>query len=577
MQRLKKHLKKHKKGYLISIAAMIGSIGLDMFNPMMTKLIIDEVIKKGKMEIFPWALGAIVGITIGRAVLGYIKEFTCDLTGTKVIADYRKELFNHIQSLPFSFFDRTNTGELMSRIKEDCDTIWRAISYGAILLAEQIIYFIVASAILFYISWKLALISLIVMPIIAWLALDLEKKIGETYGKISDQSAVLNTTAQENIAGMRLVKAFAREKYEIGKFMEENERNYHLQVEQSFVWSKYHPKIEFLSNIVIVLVTAAGGYLVIGEEMSLGTLVAFTNYVYMLIWPMRMIGWLTNMMGECRAALEKIDRIFIEKPEIQTPQDKIELPTIRGYVKFEDVSLEYHGARVLHNISIDAKPGSTIAIMGTTGAGKSSLIHLLGRYYEPTEGRITIDGVDIRKIDLTMLRKSISVVMQDTFLFSDTIEENISFGAPGLAEEKLIAGAKDARAHDFVAEMDKKYETVIGERGVGLSGGQKQRIAIARALVTDSPILILDDATSALDMETEYQIQKAIESQRGRTKFIIAHRVSAVKNADEIILLEDGHIVERGKHEELLALRGKYYETYQAQYQGILDTMEVIG
>ncbi|HPV02168.1 MAG TPA: ABC transporter ATP-binding protein [Clostridiales bacterium] len=574
MKRLLKLIARQWATYTLGFIALVAAIVLDMYNPYYVGSIIDRVVLGGELAYLRTALLALAVITFGRAVLGYIKEYMFDLSSSKVIVDLRKKLFDHIQGLSFAFFDRNNTGELMSRIKEDTDNIMSAICYGFMLFLEQIIYFGVAAVILFTISWKLALISLVTMPLIEYVVFRLEKQVGKQYERISDQRAALNMTAQENIAGVRVVKAFGREKHEILKFLKKNEENYRINYDLVKSMANYNPLIEFLSNLVSVLVITAGGYFVIGEEMSLGTLVAFSNYIWMLIWPLRMMGWLTSVLAQCIASVKKIDRLFGEEPDIKNcPNPKVPEKT-EGHVVFRDVCFEYDGVSVLKNINIDARPGSTIAIMGMTGAGKTTLINLIGRYYDCTSGSVYFDGIDVREMDLATLRRNVSVVMQDTFLFSDTIESNIKFGAGEVSDEVFMAACRDAMVDEFVSQMPEGYQTVIGERGIGLSGGQKQRISIARALVRNAKVLILDDSTSALDMETEYAIQRAMERRKGFTCFIIAHRISAVKNADEILYFENGRIVERGTHDELLRLRGRYYETYREQYRDYVEALE---
>ncbi|NLK22123.1 MAG: ABC transporter ATP-binding protein [Epulopiscium sp.] len=579
MRRLFVYVKRYGSIYILGFFIMLSALILDMFNPHLTRLIIDDVITEGNLGIFKQVLLGLIAVTIGRGILGYGKEIVFDIVSARVVVNIRKDLFDHIQSLSFSFFDGMNTGELMSRIKEDVDNIWRALGFGIMLFLEQIFYLIIASFMIFTLNWKLAIVTLALMPFIGYIAFKLEKRIGKTYGKISDQGAVLNTTAQENIAGVRLVKAFGREKYEIQKFLRQNEKNFDLNLDQAYIWAKYNPMIEFLSNLVVVIVTTIGGIFVIQDRMSIGTLVAFSNYVFMLIWPMRMLGWLTNLVAQALASTKKLEKLFREQAVIKNPENPIIPKEIKGHIIFDNIGLEFGGSKVLEGISFEAKPGGTIGIMGVTGSGKSSIINLTGRYYDSTEGRILIDGIDIKKMDIKTLRKSLSVVMQDTFLFSDTIKENIKFGNKKASDEELIAAAKDSDVHSFVMEMPEEYDTVIGERGIGLSGGQKQRISIARALLKNSPILILDDATSALDMETEYQIQKSIEERENITKIIIAHRISAVKNADEILILEDGKVVERGSHKELLENRKEYYNIYQEQFRGLENAAvkEVIG
>jgi len=567
-------MKRHWWKYLLAVAFMVASIVLDMYNPYFVGEIIDRVIKNGEIEYLNKALLLLAAITIGRAVLGYLKELGFDLVSSKVILDLRQSLYDHIQKLSFSFFDKNNTGELMSRIKDDTENVMDAICFGIMLFLEQIIYLVLASALMFSISWKLALISLVTMPLIEFVVFKFEREIGEIYEKISDQRAVLNTTAQQNISGVRVVKAFGREKYEIEKFQKENEENYEINFKRSKILAKFNPAIEFLSNVVIVLVVSFGGYFVIGGELSLGKLVAFSNYVQMLIWPIRMMGWLTNVIAQCVASIKKIDNIFNEEPAIKNCENPKRPEKAEGHVVFKDVSFKFNGEYVLKDINLDVKAGSTVAIMGTTGAGKSSLINLIGRYYDCSKGSVYFDGIDVRELDLAFLRKNVAVVMQDTFLFSDTIEQNIKFGADDATDDEFMAAARDAMVDEFVSQMPEGYNTVIGERGIGLSGGQKQRISIARAFLAGAKVLVLDDATSALDMETEYLIQKALEKRKGITCFIIAHRISAVKNADQILYFEDGKIVERGNHDELLALKGRYYETYREQYRDYVEALE---
>lgn len=559
---------------MLAIILMIASIVLDMYNPFLVGEIIDRVIKNGEIAFLNSALLLLAVITIGRALLGYIKEYGFDLVSSTVILNLRQNLFDHIQKLSFSFFDKNNTGELMSRIKDDTENVMDAICFGIMLLLEQIIYFAFASIIMFSLSWKLAIICLITMPVIEYIVFKLERKIGETYEKISDQRALLNTTAQQNISGVRVVKAFGREKHEIQKFLKQNEENYKINFKQAKIMGKYNPAIEFLSNVVLVLVVSFGGFFVIGEELSLGKLVAFSNYVHMLIWPIRNMGWLTNVIARCAASIKKIENIFNEEPTIKNCENP-QIPVIaQGNVVFENVSFEFDQSIVLKDININVKAGSTVAIMGVTGAGKSSLINLIGRYYDCSKGCVYFDGIDVKDLDLSFLRKNVAVVMQDTFLFSDTIEQNIKFGANDVTDEEFMAAARDALVDEFVSQLPSGYDTIIGERGIGLSGGQKQRISIARALLQDAKVLILDDSTSALDMETEYLIQKALEKRKGITCFIIAHRVSAVKNADQILYFEDGRIIERGTHSELLTLKGRYYETYREQYRDYVEALE---
>ncbi|SHI23960.1 ABC transporter ATP-binding protein [Clostridium intestinale] len=579
MKRVMNYVFRYKLILLVPSISMLLVIIACMFEPYFQKLFIDKVIANGERNLIPYLIGGILIINIIKALFGYIKEYLFDYLSVKVTKDLKEDLFNHIQRLPFKYFDTMNTGELMSRIGEDVENIWRTISFGLRLFFENALYFIFSTVILFYLNWKLALACLVIMLPIALIAMKLEKKMLDSFEQISDQGAIINTTAQENIAGVRLVKAFGREKHEILKFLKMNKQNYKLNMEQAKIIADFFPPIELLTNISLVIMVALGGMLVITKEISLGTLVAFSGYIWNLIWPMRMLGWLTNMIAQNNASANKIFKIMDIDPAIKDSDNPLSPALLKGNIKFKNVSFKYREEEILKNVDLDIPAGSTVALMGTTGSGKTSIINLLGRYYDVSEGKVLIDGIDVRNIKLDILRNAISIVPQDVFLFSDTIEENIRFGNRNATDEELLQASTLACASEFISELSDGYSTIIGERGLGLSGGQKQRISIARALVRKAPILILDDATSALDMETEFQLLKNLNTlNNSSTVFIIAHRISAVKNADIILFLDNGQVVEKGTHEELLKLKGKYYEVYKEQFKDFETiTQEVIA
>ena len=568
MKRILKYVSKYKGTVIIGTMCMLIVIGVDLFLPYLQQVFIDSGLMKGNQNVIVSVLVWVGIITIIKAMLGYGKEFLYDVLSSWVHQDIKNDLFAHIQTLEFEYFDNMNTGELMSRIGEDAENIWQTIGYGMRLFIENIIYFVISTIILFVLNYKLALACFIVMIPIGFIGIKLENKFGETYSKISDQTAEINTIAQEDIAGIKLVKAFSREKYEINKFLKMNKVYYDLNMEQAKIIGDYFPPIEFLTNIALVIMIVLGGFLVMDGEVSIGILVAFNGYIWNLIWPMRMLGELTDLLSRTVSSANKIFAIMDKEPSIKTKENFKDVKNIKGNIKFEGVNFKYDDKLVLKNINLDIEAGSTVAIMGATGAGKSSLINLIGRYYDTCKGSIKIDGIDIKEYNLEFLRKNMAIVPQETFLFSETILNNIKFSNENASFEEIKEASKLACANEFIEGLELGYNTEIGERGIGLSGGQKQRIAIARSLVRKAKILILDDSTSALDMETEHELLKNLSNRKHEsTTFIIAHRISAVKNADLIIYLEDGQIKESGTHDELLKKKGRYYDIYNDQFR----------
>ena len=568
MKKLSSYIWEHKWGFLTGVIALLFSVTFDMIYPYITKHLVDDVILGGDTSLLRVLLTALLLLGFGRFTCQYVKEYTFDKMGSRVGTNIRKDLFHHIQGLSTNFFDKTNTGELMSRIKDDVDRIWEATTFITMLLIEVLVHTVLILICMVRINPLLTIIPAIAMIISGSLAIVMEKKLGEVYGEISEENAKLNTVAEENLAGVRTVKAFAKETFEINKFMKHNERYYELNVKQSKVFVRYYPYFQIITKVLPLTVLLFGGMVYMKDGMSLGNLTAFVEYSMNIVWPMEMLGWLSNSFSAAVASNKKLKKIYSEVSSIQEVETPVVLEKVKGRINFENVSFAKEDkVNILENISFTLEAGNTLGIMGATGAGKTSIIQLLLRLYDATEGTIRLDDVDIKELSLNQLRSNISTVMQDVFLFSDTISENIRLGKHDTTDDATIRSSSTlAQASSFIERMDDQYETIIGERGVGLSGGQKQRISIARAFAKKNPILIMDDSTSALDMETERDIQNALKTLDNTTKIIIAHRISAVRHANEIIFLEDGNIAERGTHEELLNKRGLYYDTYMAQY-----------
>ncbi|MHB9059461.1 MAG: ABC transporter ATP-binding protein, partial [Bacillota bacterium] len=468
------------------------------------------------------------------------------------------------------------TGQLMSRLTGDVEAVRTFLSFGFVHMMDFFFMLTFVLIILFSLDWRLTVASLAAMPFLAVVVIFFDKRVRPAFSAIQQQLAVLTATIQENITGVRVVKAFARESHEVDKFSKENREFFNKSVTASNLWATFIPLMDFVSGLSATFVLWYGGRQYIHDAISLGTLVAFTSYIWTLVWTTRDLGWLLNILEQSVASGERLFEILDTPSAIKDRPDALDLAAVDGHVRFERVSFSYGGeAPVLQDINLDAPPGTLIALLGTTGSGKTSIVDLIPRFYEVSAGRVLVDGRDVRGVTLNSLRRNIGMALQETFLFSASIRENLAYGHPDATDEQIIAAAKAAQAHDFIMELPQGYETMVGERGIGLSGGQKQRVAIARAIVTDPRILILDDSTSSVDMETEHLIHLALrEVMRNRTTFVIAHRLSTVKHADEIIVLEEGRIVERGRHEELLRIGGHYKRIYSVQFK---DQEEVLS
>ncbi|MBQ8211815.1 MAG: ABC transporter ATP-binding protein [Treponema sp.] len=575
---LARYFKKYAFVYIIAFVAMTASTFLDQLAPLFVQHIVDDVLLAHNIEPLKLLLIGILSVGVGRCIFQYTKEFLCDFAGSKIASEVRINLFQKIQSLSANFFDGINSGELMSRVKDDVDRIWDVAAYMGILMAEVIIRTITTIFFLFRINWQLALIPCAGMIAAAFIALKMEKKLDVLFGDLAQKNSELNNTAAENLAGVRTVKAFAREGFEINKFHKHNQKYYELNIDLSRVFVKYNPMIQIITRMLSVISLLLGGLIVIhgnplmgGEKLSMGELIAFIQYVGGMIWPIEMLGWLTNGFASAKASIKRLNKIYSEMPDIldesKIEEDLLSPFDVSGSVKFNNVTYKAGENKILEDVSFEIQAGQTLGIMGATGSGKTTIINLLKRMYDVSDGSIELDGVDIRQFPLATLRKSVACVMQDIFLFSDTIDGNIRLGERETMTTPTVRLALEkSHSAEFVDKMKDKEHTVIGERGVGLSGGQKQRITIARALARKTPILVLDDSTSALDTETEQEIQGVLAELSGMTKIIIAHRISAVRKADKIIVLDGGKVCEEGTHEELLAKGGLYKETYDSQY-----------
>lgn len=535
--------------------------------PQLIEWVIDVGVPKGNFTDLLLAAAAILGASALRGVFAYGQGYFSQALSNLVAYDLRSQLYDHLQRLSFSFHDDSETGQLMSRMTADIEAVRNFFPMGLTRGILALVTFVAVTIILFLADWQLALVTMICIPIIGVLAQQVAKKLRPMWLGVQNEYGALSTVMQESLSGVRVVKSFAREDFEIQKFEDKNLelRGLNMSAMRLSAWNQ--PLMVLALNIVTVLVLWIGGVGVIGHRISLGTLVAVVNYVLVLATPVRTFGFMINWFMRGLSGGQRIFSVLDTEPEIKDAPDAHVLEKVEGHIKYDHVSFTYgNGTQVLHDITIEAKPGQVVALLGPTGSGKSTILHLLPRFYDVSLGCVSVDGKDVREVTQSSLRRNIGLVLQDVFLFNATIRENIAFGIMHATEEQIVEAAKIARIHDFILTLPDGYDTWVGERGVTLSGGQKQRVAIARTLLLNPSILVLDDSTSSVDMETEYLIQQALEAvMRGRTTFVVASRLRTIKNADQILVLENGRIVERGTHTSLVKQGGPYSRLYDLQ------------
>jgi ATP-binding cassette subfamily B multidrug efflux pump len=567
--RLKPFWWPYRRTLYLSIITMGCLTAIGLVRPFLLQQLIDRVITGGRYGLLlPLSL-SVIAVAVARGVFNYLRQYCGELFGQKVIYDVRNALYQHLQYVSFKYYDRQSTGDLMSRLTGDVDAFRTFLTEGVTDLSDFFFSYGFGLVAMLTINARLTLVTLVLSPCIAVTVRRFDRLVRPAYSRIREAYSDLSTVVQENLTGIRTVKSFAREPHELEKFGARNDAYARTNVAAQDLQGTYWPLMQLISNLGTVLLLWYGGRMVIAGQLSLGDLVAFFSLVGYLIWPVQELGFLINLMEQASAGGERLIEILEAPRDIADRPRAVAAERIRGHVRFEGVEFAYeHGHPVLQGIDLDAPAGSVIALLGTTGAGKSSLVGLIPRFYDVTAGRVTIDGRDVRDYSLPSLRRAIGVVLGETFLFSASLRENIAFGRMDATDEDIERASRIAQAHAFIAELPDGYDTIVGERGLGLSGGQKQRVALARALVCDPRILILDDATSSVDMETEYEIQQALRQvMAGRTTFVIAHRISSLRRADEILVLDRGRIVERGTHEQLLRTDGLYRAIYEVQFR----------
>jgi ATP-binding cassette subfamily B multidrug efflux pump len=544
-------------------------------NPQISGIVVDDIIKGGNRDKLPIMVFLMIGATLLRAVLKYWFLLIFEKSSQGTLYSMRDYVYRRLLAQDFSFYNNNRTGDLMSRMTGDMDAIRHFVAYVTYCIYENSLLFIIALVMIFVADYRLALCMIAVMPITVWATGKQLKEVKPAFHNIRKHFSSLNTFVQENVSGNRVVKAFAKEDFEIEKFNKENDGFRDAELAATDIWKKYVPLFEFMANVLTVILYLVGGIMVIKKHMTLGTMVTVSGYLWMLNNPLRQAGWLANDYQRFVTSVEKIYSTVMMEPKIIKPENAVNKKRFDGEIEFSHVCYRAEDDVILKDINFHVKPGETIGIIGATGSGKSTLMNLLCRFYDVTSGEIKIDGINVKQLDLYSIRNNIGLAMQDVFLFSDTIEGNIAYGRPDCSFEEVVAAAKIADAHDFIMQMPEGYDTIVGERGVGLSGGQKQRISLARALLKNPSIIILDDTTSAVDMETETQIQQELKSLDNKhTVFVIAHRISSIKDADQILVLDDGKIIESGKHQELLERKGYYYTVFHHQYGDFDQIME---
>lgn len=575
-KKLKGYYWPNKHLFFWSLIMLLVTLLITVAYPIILQQTIDRVIT-GEQYDLAWKLaGIFMALMIVKGIATYIGQYTGDMFGIRSVYELRNALYAKLQRLPFSYYDNAKTGDLMSRLTADVEGFRFFLSFGFVELFRLIFLVSVSLCVMFYYSVSLTFVSMVSMPLLVVAVLRFDKLVHPAFRDIRKSFGKLNTNVQENISGIHTVKSLSRESFQINKFNESNSDYKERYLFTSEIWAKYFPVMEFLGNISIVFLFGYGGYLVMNGQLLVGELVAFYSLLGYIIFPIMNLGFTVNLFSQSKASGERLLEV-LEAPEpIYSNEHAFDGSQMKGHVAFENVTLQYRKEDqvALNDVNLTVEAGKRIGLIGATGSGKTSLTQLLTRFYEPNVGLVKIDGIPVGDYSLTSLRSNIGFVLQESFLFSSSIKANISYGRPDATMEEIIDAAKRANAHDFIMELTGNYDTMLGERGLGLSGGQKQRIAIARALCQNPAILVLDDATSAVDMKTELHIQQALEEvMKGRTTFIIAHRISSVKHADELIVFEHGSIVQRGTHEQLIKQNGLYKRIYEIQYKDQLENV----
>jgi ABC-type multidrug transport system fused ATPase/permease subunit len=569
LRRLAGYLGPYWKPLAVTSVFILIYTGLSLLPPLVERQIIDQVIGQGDLSQLLALIVLLVAIYLLSGLMNFGDQYTRHRVGERFLLDLRVRVYDHLQRLSLTFFERTSTGELMSRVSNDVNALEQFITHGVVLTVVDGLRLVGAAVILMAMDWRLALVALLPVPFIAVGMRGFNRRVRPVYRLVRDRLGDINSRLQDDLTGMRVIQAFGQEEAELSRFTAVSAAYYRERVRAIRNWSTFFPAIYFVSALGGVAVLGLGAWMVVEGQMTLGTLVAFLAYIVSFYDPLRRLSEVDNTFQQAIAAGERIFELLDQAPEIQDAPDALQLDQMAGSVTFQGVSFAYvSGEEVLHDVTFHLAPGEVAALVGPSGAGKTSIANLLCRFYDPQQGGVAVDGHDLRSLTVRSLREHVAVVLQDTFLFNASVRENLLYGKPDAREEELIAAARAAYAHEFIAAMPDGYDTEIGERGVKLSGGQRQRLALARAILADPRILILDEATSSVDAEAEYLIQQALERvMQGRTALVIAHRLSTIRNADQIIALEGGRIREIGNHQELLARGGLYSQLYQRQLE----------